>query len=117
MPKSFKDAVPDARHAGDRTCLDTAKNVFQQMKDFGGEIDLSGDEEKLYREAMVLEQRSIGFYLDRADQSESAEQRSLFEQLAEEEKKHYRLLQNLAEFVRRPKVWLENAEFCHLEEY
>ena len=51
--------------------LDTAKNVFQQMKDFGGKIDLSGDEEKLYRQAMVLEQRSISFYLDRADQSES----------------------------------------------
>lgn len=99
------------------TVLDTAKNVFVQMKDFGGEIDLSGDEEKLYREAMVIEQRSISFYLDRADQVEKDEQKAVFQQLAEEEKKHYRLLQDMADFVKRPKNWLENAEFSHFEEY
>ena len=34
--------------------LDKAKNVFRQMKEFGGEVDLSGDEEKLYQHAMDL---------------------------------------------------------------
>ncbi|MBL7215357.1 MAG: ferritin family protein [Phycisphaerae bacterium] len=97
--------------------LDAAKNVFQQMKDFGGEFDLSGDEEKLYREAMGMEQKSIGFYLDRTDQAERAEQKSLFKRLAEEEKKHYRLLQDLVDFVARPKSYLADAEFSNLDEY
>jgi rubrerythrin len=66
---------------------------------------------------MVLEQRSISFYLDRAEQVEHTEQKALFLQLADEEKKHYRLLQDLADFVRRPKAWLENAEFCLFEDY
>lgn len=96
--------------------LDSAKNVFQQMKDFGGKIDLSGDEEALCREAMVLEERSVSLYLDRADQVKSPGQKELFKQLAQEERKHYRLLQDLADFVRRPKTWLENAEFCHNED-
>ena len=32
-------------------------------------------------------------------------------------KKHYRLMENLAEFVTRPQRWHEDAEFYHLEEY
>ncbi len=98
--------------------LDKAKNVFAQMKAFGGRIDLAGDEPTLYAEAMVLEQRSVSFYLDRADEVKNDDQKTLFKRLAEEEKKHYRLLEELAEFVKKPKTWLENAEFSHLlDEY
>ncbi len=110
----LQSAIPDMPST---TVLDSAKNIFQQMKQFGGEIDLSGDQEQLYRDAMVLEERSISFYLDRADQVRQPEQKTLFKRLAEEERKHYRLLQDLADFVRRPKTWLENAEFFHLDDY
>ena len=41
----------------------------------------------------------------------------IFQKLAEEEKKHYFLLENIIQFVSRPETWLENAEFYHLEEY
>ncbi len=97
--------------------LAKAKNVFQQMKDFGGEIDLSGDEESLYRQAIELEQRSVSFYLDRADQVETPEQRALFKRLAEEEKKHCYLLGCLLDFVASPRIWLDDAEFDRLDEY
>jgi rubrerythrin len=97
--------------------LDKAKNVFQQMKDFGGEVDLSGDEESLYRHAIELEQKSVSFYLDRADQVETPEQQALFKKLAEEEKKHGHLLQCLLDFFASPKTWLEDAEFDRLDEY
>ena len=97
--------------------LDKAKNVFQQMKDFGEEFDLSGDEESLYSQAMDLEQKSVSFYLDRAEQMENAKQKVLFEKLAEEEKKHYHLMSNLVDFVASPKTWLETARFSRLDEY
>lgn len=97
--------------------LNKAKNVFQQMKDFGDQSDWSGDEESLYRQAMDLEQRSVSFYLDRAEQIENPEQKTLFKKLAEEEKKHYRLMSNLTDFVASPKTWLEDARFSRLDEY
>jgi rubrerythrin len=97
--------------------LEKAKNVFQQMQDFGGNFDLSGDEEAVYRQAMDLEQKSIGFYLDKADQVDVPEQKELFLKLAEEEKKHHFLLENLVDFVAAPKTWLEDAEFGRLDEY
>jgi rubrerythrin len=66
---------------------------------------------------MKLEQNSIDFYLDRADQVQDPQQKTLFEQLAQEERKHLRLLSGLADFVSRPKTWLEDVEFYHIEEY
>lgn len=99
------------------TVLEAAKNVFQQIQDFGGEFDLSGDEEAAYRQAMELERKSISFYLDRFDQVENSAQKALFEKLAEEEKKHYHLMSNLVDFVASPKTWLEDARFTRLDEY
>ena len=97
--------------------LDKAKNVFRQMQDFGGNFDLSGDEEKLYRQAMELENKSIAFYRDKADQVSTPEQKTLFLKLVEEEKKHYFLLENLVDFVAAPKTWLADAEFERLDDY
>lgn len=44
-------------------------------------------------------------------------QKNLLLKLAEEEKKHMFLLENLVEFIPRPETWIENAEFNHLVEY
>jgi len=97
--------------------LKKAKNIFRQMKDLGEEFDFDHGHEGLYRQAMKLEQNSIDFYLGRADEVQDAGQKALFEQLAQEEKKHLRLLSGLADFVSRPKTWLEDAEFYHIEDY
>jgi rubrerythrin len=97
--------------------LDNAKNVFRQIKDFGGQVDLSGDEEKLYRHAMDLELKSRSFYQDRADQVKTPEQKALFRKLADEENRHYQIMRNLVDFVQAPKTWLADAEFERLDEY
>lgn len=97
--------------------LENTRNVFEQLRDFGGVPELVGDEEQLYRHAMELENESIAFYLDRADQVERPEQKALFEQLADEERKHHRLLEGLVEFVSRPKTWLEDAEYNSFGNY
>jgi len=99
------------------TILDTAKNVFVQMKDFGGEFTISADEEQLYRQAMKIEDTSVAFYLDRMDQADRPDHKALFKQLAEEEKKHYRIVDYLADFVAAPKTWLADAEFERLGDY
>ena len=52
-----------------------------------------------------------------SDKVEAEAQKKLLLKLAEEEKKHMFLLENLVEFVSRPETWIENAEFNHLVEY
>lgn len=99
------------------TVLQDAKNVFQQIRDCDDKFDLAGDEEAAYRQAVELEQKSIGFYLDQLEQADDPAHKVLFQKLAEEEKKHYHLMSNLVDFVASPKSWLEDARFTRLDEY
>lgn len=97
--------------------LGRAKNIFERIRDFSEPVNADTEQIQLYRQAMDIEKQSEDFYLDRADQVKETRHKELFLKLAAEEKKHYFLLENVVEFISRPKSWLENAEFNHLEEY
>jgi rubrerythrin len=97
--------------------LARAKNVFERIRDFNEPINTEMDQIQVYRQAMDIEKQSEDFYLDRADQVKETRHKELFLRLAAEEKKHSFLLENLIDFISRPKSWLENAEFNHLDEY
>jgi rubrerythrin len=97
--------------------LGRAKNIFQRIRDFGESLNTDTDQIHLYRQAMDIEKQSEDFYLDRADQVKEPKQKELFLKLAAEERKHYFLLENIIDFISRPKSWLENAEFFHFEDY
>lgn len=97
--------------------LADAKNVFEQLNESGEKLNVDATQTELYREAQRIEEKSRVFYMEKAEEVSEKQQKELFLRLAEEEKKHYFLLENIIEFVSRPEHWLENAEFYHLEEY
>lgn len=97
--------------------LDHAENVFVQMKETEKTFDINVSQIDLYREGQAIEQKSIDFYTEKANEVPEEYQKQIFLELAQEEKRHYFLLENIIDFVSRPATWLENAEFCHLEEY
>jgi len=99
------------------TLLTDAKNVFVQIQNSIETISSDVGQIEIYKKAQDIEEKSQEFYLEKADEVEEEYQRKLFLGLAEEERKHYFLLDNIIEFVSRPEQWLENAEFNHLEEY
>ena len=104
-------------HIAETTILTDAKNVFVQIKESSKNFDFDIKQTELYRKAQDIEKESRDFYLEKANEVAEEYQKELFLRLAEEEKKHYFLLDNIIEFVSRPEQWLENAEFYHLEEY
>jgi rubrerythrin len=112
--KTMQTEKPDMPET---TVLTGAKNIFVQMKDSAKHFDLDIKQIDLYKKAQDIEQKSQDFYLQKADEVTDKAQKDVFLKLADEEKKHYFLLENLIEFVSRPERWLENAEFFHLEEY
>jgi len=97
--------------------LTDVKNVFIQIKESNEKLDFDMKQTELYKKAQDIEKKSRAFYLDKANEVEEKYQEEVFLRLADEEKKHYFLLENIVEFVSRPETWLENAEFYHLEEY
>ncbi len=94
-----------------------AKNVFVQIKESNESFDFDIKQTGLYKKAQDIEKKSRDFYLKKANEVEEKHQKELFLKLADEEKRHYLLLDNIIEFVSMPETWLENAEFFHFEEY
>ena len=97
--------------------LDNAKNIFVEMKDRGEKFEQEKDQTEFYAKAQAIEKQSQQFYEEKACKATEQNQKKLFEKLAGEEAKHYFLLENIIEFVSRPKQWLEDAEWYHLEQY
>ena len=97
--------------------LTDAKNVFVQIKESGDSFEFDINQAELYKKARDIEKKSRDFYTEKANEVTEEYQKELFLKLADEEQKHYVLLDNIIEFVSRPEQWLENAEFFHLEDY
>lgn len=94
-----------------------AKEAFEKIaKEFQVPAGLS-DAEEAYRKALSIEQASVEYYTELLGKVDDKLQQSAIETVISEEKRHEKLVLGLLEFVRRPKEWLEDARFYHLEEY
>ena len=102
---------------GGSATLDEARNVFQGLMNekplLGGlHKDLDG-----YRYAMHVEADSVKLYEDMAKKEKSVECVQLLLKIANEEKKHYNIMENLYDFVLAPENYLEWGEFSNLKEF
>jgi rubrerythrin len=97
--------------------LKNAKNVFVKIRGKNLKFNFDMVQADFYRKAQEFEEKSHQHYLEMSDKVEYEVTKNLLLKLAEEEKKHIFLLENLVEFVSRPETWIENAEFNHLDEY
>jgi rubrerythrin len=104
-----------APEMADTAVLGEAQTIFAQMQ--GQDFDLGGLQVEIYQQAQELEHESRDFYSDQASKAENVAHKQLFLKLADEERRHYFLLDHMIEFVNRPRRWIEDAEFNHLEEY
>jgi rubrerythrin len=97
--------------------LHEAKNVFQGLMNsralLGGlKKDLDG-----YLYAMKVEADSVKLYEDMAKKENRPEIVQLLLKIANEEKKHYNIMENLYDFVLAPQNFLAWGEFSNLKEF
>ncbi|MBN2591566.1 MAG: ferritin family protein [Sedimentisphaerales bacterium] len=115
--KAIESMKLDNYEMAETSILNKAKNIFVEMKEQEQEFETDKEQIVLYEKAQEIEKKSQDFYNEKAQQADSQEQKNLFVELAKEEEKHYFLLENIIKFVSKPKQWLEDAEWNHLEEY
>ena len=97
--------------------LKNALMVFRKMKKRASHFVFPDSEMELYAKARQSEEESRQFYQEKAKEMTEPKQKRVFKKLADEEQKHFVLLDNICDFVSRPLHYLENAEFTHLENY
>ncbi|MBP1682042.1 MAG: ferritin-like protein [Proteobacteria bacterium] len=90
------------------------KNIFEKMQKENKTPSFSQDQIEFYKSALRSEESSYKFYTEKALMLEEGEQKQAFLRIAEEERAHYVLLENLVEYVSAPESWVESAEFNHL---
>ena len=99
------------------TILDSVKNVFEDLKSSGANFSFAKDVAKAWMEAREVERKSEEFYRAKAKEVDTETKRQILNRIADEEHKHFVTLDNVIQFLERPKQWLEDAEWHHLEEY
>ncbi|RQD75646.1 MAG: rubrerythrin, partial [Halanaerobium sp. MSAO_Bac5] len=98
--------------------LPKAKEAFEAIsKDLPENEIFDTEQVDVYKKAIAIEEKSIEFYSEQAEKAEDPAIKEAFQRLAEEEKKHEKIMSNITEMVNRPNTWLEDAEWYHLDEY
>ena len=95
--------------------LEKAKNIFTEMK-AAGTINVSAatSQVEAYKQAMKAEEEAYTFYEKKAEECDDPAEKQILLTFAKEERRHYRLLENVVEFVSRPEQWLEDAEYVNM---
>ena len=101
----------------DTTIIQGVKNIFARMRDEGESSGVDIAEIELYKKAQDYEKKTENFYRETADKVTVPGQKDIFLKIADEEVKHYYILQSIIDFVSRPDSWLLTAEWYHLEPY
>lgn len=116
--KIFKELEKKANPEYKETqILADAKNVFQEMSENKEDRGFLGEHVDAYEKALEVEKKSNAFYREKAEEVDNPVAKELLIKVAEEERKHAHLLENIIDFVTKPDTFLENAEFHHLEDY
>jgi len=92
------------------------KNIFEKMQKSKQVPHFTEDHINLYKSALRSEESSYKFYTEKALMLDEGEQKQAFLRIAEEERAHFVLLENIVEYVSTPETWVESAEFNHLSE-
>ncbi|GBE00179.1 putative trifunctional 2-polyprenylphenol hydroxylase/glutamate synthase subunit beta/ferritin domain-containing protein [bacterium BMS3Abin07] len=92
------------------------RTVFQTLKDETMErITATSDEKNAIKIAMDMEKEGFDFYVKAASETEGDKENALFERLAYEENKHYKILANTSAFLNDTGNWFMWEEYSIVE--
>lgn len=97
--------------------IEEAKNIFEQIAAGDHDFSFSSDTRSTWQEAQKIEKKSEDFYREKASEEKKEKVKETFNVIADEEHKHWVLIEHVLQFLDRPKQWLEDAEWNHLDEY
>ena len=97
--------------------LKSSEKMFESMRQSTEDFNFDISELELYQKARDIEQQSKTFYLEKADEVKEPHQKEIFKKLANEEQKHYVLIDKICDFIARPQWFLENAEMYRFDDY
>jgi rubrerythrin len=93
------------------------KSIFVEIGNYKNIIKQLPDAADVYSKALENEKKSLDLYKELRQETTDEKDIKIFDFLIEQEKDHYKVLEQLLELVTRPKEWVESAEFGVRKEY
>lgn len=109
-------AGTDPRQAQAVTLDRITDRVHDLVEGLAPEAILESEEDG-YRHALKHEDISIGIYEKLAEQEPNKAAAELLRRLADEERQHLEVIENIYDFVESPRTYLAWGEFSNLREY
>lgn len=101
----------------DSAVLEDARGIFRELVEEKRNSPAPSTELLAYRHAMTIEARSVKFYEEAARLETEPAVSGLFQRIAEEEKKHFTVMDNIYSYMLAPHTFLAWGEFSNLTEY
>ncbi len=101
----------------DTTIIEESKNVFKELPKAEKTLSVMEKDLAAYQHAMKIEADSFRLYEDAAGKESNPEIKNLLLKIAEEEHKHFNVMENIYHFINAPNQYLAWGEFSNLEEF
>jgi rubrerythrin len=98
------------------TIVRTVKNVFEEMRSQNRDYTFAADAGRVWEIAREVEKKSEAFYREKASEMTDDNQKQIWNRIADEEHRHWNTIEQVIQFLNRPKQWLADAEWSSMEE-
>lgn len=101
----------------DSRLIEEARSAFKKLLEKRDAIDILRKDPDGYRHTIKAEEAYIRMYEEMAKKEKNEHAARLMLQIAEEEKHHLSIMENIFDFMESPKTYLAWGEFSNLKEY
>ena len=113
--EAMKKGVPAEQV--DTKVLEKAKNVFQKLLERKQTMAALKNDPDGYRQAIRIAEEGVKLYEEMAGKETNPAAVKVLQMLAEEERKHLHIMENIYDFAEAPHTYLAWGEFGNLKDY
>ncbi len=107
--------TPDIETEFKSKLIETAQGIFKEMSDANQTVaDFPQDVKACWERARDIEDKAEEYYRACAKKAATDEERVIWNQIADEEHRHWVAMNNVIDFIDRPNQWLADAEWSKM---
>ena len=97
--------------------LQTTKNVFVQLIEENQDKRFGNDSRAAWEEALKIEEKAVKLYTEEANKESDPARRAMLERIADEERNHVYLIDNMLSFMSDPQSFADSKEFASFKSW
>jgi len=116
--KKFNDMQEnEMSETEDITLLSDTYNILKKVIEKNSKPDFIHNQLNIYSDILEIEKQMALFYEQKAKKTNNIKLKTIYQNIADEEKRHQFLIENLIKLVINPEVWLKEDNFDEILSY